>query len=271
MRKNTGWLTIILICLIMGVIFFPGCAQKQDNTQALEALKLAQRANDLQQLNNLMSLHAWYHAASMNDVELEKIWAKRDDIVWAQNSGYWVGQKSIKEYYGPTVARDKTKGSFVWHTITTPVVEVAGDRQTAKGVWYTPGVVGSFKDSKGDFNWMFEKYGVDFVMENGEWKIWHMHVYTDTAWPVGGAITARQGGPGGAPAQGGGQGAAPAAKAEKSGKEAGSAPTGQMKAPDKAVQNYKELSPDTEIVLVPKPPVPYKTWNETWSYVADGE
>jgi hypothetical protein len=269
MRINSRCLTIISMCLIIAAALFVGCAQKQDNTQALEALKLAQRANDLQQLNNLMSLHAWYHAASMNDVELEKIWAKRDDIVWAQNSGYWIGQKSIKEYYGPTVTRESTKGSFVWHTITTPVVEVAEDRQTAKGVWYTPGVVGSFKDGKGNFNWMFEKYGVDFVMENGEWKIWHMHVYTDTAWSLGGEISAQKGGPGGAP--GGASGDSSAPKAEKSGKEAASAPSGQMKAPDKAGINYKELSPDTEIVLVPRPPAPYKTWSETWSYVDQGE
>jgi hypothetical protein len=261
------------MCIIIAAALFVGCAQKQDNTQVLEAMKLAQRANDLQQLNNLMSLHAWYHAASMNDVELEKIWAKRDDIVWSQNSGYWIGQKSIKGYYGTKVTRESTKGSFVWHTITTPVVEVAEDRQTAKGVWYTPGVVGSFKDGKGNFNWMFEKYGVDFVMENGEWKVWHMHVYTDTAWPLGGEITAQKGGPGGAPggAPAGAQGDASAPKGETVGKEAASAPTGQMKAPDKAEQNYKELSPDTEIVLVPRPPVPYKTWSETWSYVDPGE
>jgi hypothetical protein len=261
MRIKSRCLTTLSACLIIGVSFFGGCAQKQDNSQALEALRLAQRANDLHQLNNLMSLHSWYHAASMNDVELEKIWAKRDDIVWAQNSGYWIGQKSIKEYYGTKVTRASTKGSFVWHTITSPVIEVAEDRQTAKGVWYTPGVVGSFKDGQGNFNWMFEKYGVDFVLENGEWKIWHMHVYTDTAWPLGGEISAKQGGPG----------VSSDRKAEKSGTEATNAPSGPMKAPDKAVKNYKELSPDTEIVLVPRPPVPYKTWSETWSYMDTGE
>jgi hypothetical protein len=265
MKINIRCLTILSSCLIIGLIFFGGCTRQEDNKQALEALKLAQRANDIHQVNNLMSLHSWYHAASMNDVELEKIWSKKDDIVWAQNSGYWIGQKSIKEYYGKTVTRESTKGGFVWHTITSPVIEVAEDRQTAKGVWYTPGVVGSFKDEKGNFNWMFEKYGVDFVMEDGVWKIWHMHVYTDTAWPVGGEITVMKGGPGGAP------GGSPAPKAEKSGTEATIAPAPQMKAPDKEIQNYKELSPDTEIVLVPRPPVPYKTWSETWSYVDTGE
>ena len=220
---------------------------------------------DIHEINNLMSLHAWYHAASMNDVELEEIWSGRDDIVWAQNSGYWVGPKSIKEYYGRTVTRESTKGSFVWHTITTPVVEVAVDRKTAKGVWYTPGIVGAFQNGESNFNWMFERYGVDFVLEDGVWKIWHMHVYTDTAWPLDGKISASPGGMGGPP-----PGGAPTPQAETVGAEAAGAPV-PMKGPDISRVNYKELSPDTEIVLVPRPPVPYNSWKDTWSYVDPGE
>jgi hypothetical protein len=261
MRLNRNYLIVLIVCLVAFGLSAPSAFARGSSSKGKNAEQLAQLAVDVHEINNLMSLHAWYHAASMNDVEMAEIWSKRDDIVWAQNSGYWIGPKSIKEYYGKTVKRDTTKGSFVWHTITTPVVEVAADRQTAKGVWYTPGVVGAYKNGKGDFQWMFEKYGVDFVLEDGVWKIWHMHVYTDTAWPVGGEIAVMKGGPGGASAP----------KAEKSGKEAASAPAPQMKAPDKAGINYKELSPDTEIVLVPRPPVPYKTWSETWSYVDTGE
>ena len=25
--------------------------------------------------------------------------------------------------------------------------------------------------------WCYEKYGVDFIREDGAWKIWHMHVF----------------------------------------------------------------------------------------------
>lgn len=32
---------------------------------------------------------------------------------------------------------------------------------------------------------MYEKYGVDFMKEDGEWKIWHLFVGTDFAVPAG--------------------------------------------------------------------------------------
>jgi len=266
MRIKPNFIFVILACLAVACLSVSTASARGSSATGKTTEQLAQLAVDLHEISNLMNLHAWYHAASMNDVELEEIWSKRDDIVWAQNSGYWIGPESIKEYYGMTVSRESTKGSFVWHTITTPVVEVAADGKTAKGVWYTPGIVGSFKGEEGDFNWMFEKYGVDFIREDGVWKVWHMHVYTDTAWPVGGKITAG-GGMGGPPP---GDDQAPPQQGETVGSEAATMPM-PMKGPDKSEVNYKELSPTTEIVLVPRPPVPYKTWSETWSYVDPGE
>jgi len=253
---------ILFSCLIIGLIL-GGCVQQnQDSSKAVEALKLAQRANDLHELNNLMSLHSWYHAAMMNDVELEKIWSKRDDICWAQNSGYWIGPESIKNYYGVQEDRKNTIGQFAWHTITSSVVEVAGDRQTAKGVWYTPGIVGGFKDDKGNFMWMFEKYGVDFVFEDGKWKVWHMHVYTDTAWPLGGTIASGAG-----PTEIMGTESTAVTGSDSSSAMA----IGMKRPPDISKKNYFEVSPTTEVMLVPRPPEPYQTWSDTWSYTDPNE
>jgi hypothetical protein len=266
MKTKIRYSAIIFVCLIIGLAVLGGCAQKEpDNSQAIEALKLAQRANDLHQLNNLMSLHSWYHCSMQNDIELEKIWSKRDDICWAQNSGYWVGPASIKDYYGIPQNRENLAGQFAWHTITSSVVEVAGDRQTAKGVWYTPGIVGGFKDGKGNFMWMFEKYGVDFVFEDGNWKIWHMHVYTDTTWALDGTIEAKKG-------MGETMGSeAKAVTGDAKAKEAAPAPTGMNHPPDIAKQNYFEVTPTTVPVFVPRPPEPYQTWTDTWSYTDPNE
>ena len=259
-------LAIISACLIIVMTAFWGCTQQApDNSQAIEALRLARRANDLHQLNNLMSLHSWYHSAMMNDVEVEKIWSKRDDICWAQNSGYWVGPESFKIDYGHTEDRKNTIGQFAWHTITSSVVEVAGDRQTAKGVWYTPGIVGGFSGGEGNFMWMFEKYGVDFIMEDGEWKIWHMHVYTDVTWPVGGKIEARGGtgdliGP-----------EAAAVTGEQDAPEVSENVSSTKRPWDIEKENYMAASPRTEVMLVPRPPEPYETWSDTWSYTDPNE
>jgi hypothetical protein len=243
---------VIILCLFAAL---SGCCTCNDFnlkvTEALksaqEALKSAQHANDIHELNNLMSMHVWYHAALLNDVDVEKNWSKRGDIVFAQNFGHYVGPDSIKAYYGQTYTRESTKGVYMWHPTTSSIIEVAGDRNTAKGVWYTPaGIVGSFKDEPVNFNWMFEKYGVDFVMENGRWKIWHMHIYTDLAWAVGGKIRSSGGG-------------------------IDFTDISKIRTPDKTEDNYKQLSPATEMVLVPRPPEPYQTWSDTWSYVDTGE
>ena len=112
---------------------------------------------------------------------------------------------------------------------------------------------------------MFEKYGVDFIREDGVWKIWHMHVYSDIGWSLGETIDA-DGSMGGVPEvlktlgtlgdpSPGTAGGSPAAK----------------KAPESPGEPYKTLGPDTEIELRPRPPVPYNTWSETWSYADPGE
>jgi hypothetical protein len=64
--------------------------------------------------------------------------------------------------------------------LTTPVIEVAQDGQTAKGFWiaFGPGA-GASPNQMPDgsyFNaaWMGVKFGVDFIKEEGQWKLWHL-------------------------------------------------------------------------------------------------
>jgi len=128
MRFRVKFLTILLAFFIMGLTV-SAWAARDSGSKGMNATELAQLGADVAEINNLMSLHSWYHAASMNATELEEIWSKRDDIVWAQGTLAWVGQKAIKESYGVKVDKAGTKGAFVWHTISTPVVEVARDRK----------------------------------------------------------------------------------------------------------------------------------------------
>jgi hypothetical protein len=70
----------------------------------------------------------------------------------------------------PPEATTKNGGATLHiHTLTTPVIEVAGDGETARAVWFCPGLEGLTPA------WM--KYGCDFKKQDGEWKIWHLHVY----------------------------------------------------------------------------------------------
>jgi hypothetical protein len=76
-------------------------------------------------------------------------------------------------------------GDMHMHTQTTPVIEVADDLQTARGVWISPGheTIPLGPDGSMKAFWIWLKYGFDFVKEAGEWKIWHMSVYCNFMCP----------------------------------------------------------------------------------------
>ena len=88
----------------------------------------------------------------------------------------------------------KKEGKLVIHTLTTPVIEISGDR--AYGVWTSCGhESGAFTEGElshiprvdesepNEFgervlaDWVWLKYGVHFIREQGVWKIWKMHIY----------------------------------------------------------------------------------------------
>jgi hypothetical protein len=57
------------------------------------------------------------------------------------------------------------------HTLTTSVIEIAGDRKTAKGVWNSPGHETMPIGERPIAHWCWNRYGVDFILENSEWKL----------------------------------------------------------------------------------------------------
>lgn len=59
--------------------------------------------------------------------------------------------------------------------IDSEVLEVAGDGQTARGAWVSMGTITTA--SQGDARWCWGKYAVDFILEDGSWKIWHMVLF----------------------------------------------------------------------------------------------
>lgn len=64
-------------------------------------------------------------------------------------------------------------GTLEYHQITTPVIEIAGDRKTAKAMWMSTGVMITLEEG---FYWDNGKYAVDFIRTEKGWKIWHLHV-----------------------------------------------------------------------------------------------
>ena len=67
------------------------------------------------------------------------------------------------------------------HTLVTDIIEVADDGMSARASFITPGVIHSVLTAAGEkyCNVLWERYGADFVYEDGQWKYLHEHVCPD--------------------------------------------------------------------------------------------
>ena len=83
-------------------------------------------------------------------------------------------------------------GRLYLHEMVTPLIEVAGDAQTAKCIdWHhrlrdRPG-----KEEGNVSLWSFARYRFDFAKEDGAWKIWHQHLYITFLTPLRAAAGTR--------------------------------------------------------------------------------
>ena len=98
-------------------------------------LKLEARSQN----ENLMGHYAYYlTAAKYHDIV--NLFAKRDDSRAEMAFGVYDGVEGIKRCYDNFHADCISgPGLMAVHALTTPVIEVADDMQTAKAVWISPG------------------------------------------------------------------------------------------------------------------------------------
>lgn len=139
-----------------------------------------QHMEDVHEIQNLMGKYVFYHMAGLHK-ETAELFAQKTPGVKAEVGplGIWEGTEGIKRFfvdYHEYQQADRI-GSMNIHTLTSPVIEVAKDGKTAKGIWISPGAEVIRPGGKKKAIWMWGKYGVDFVKEDGVWKFWHFHIY----------------------------------------------------------------------------------------------
>ena len=230
--KGKKW--IALLCALVLCVSLSGAAFAAETeltledvyAAALEAQKAAQKALDEQAVENVMSRHVLYHCYGEHREEMEELWvqepANQATATFGRNQGYEVGYDYIWQSY--VVEHDASwlqsasawclengvdisgmtdeeiidtyggVGQLLLHVTTTAIIEIADDGLTAKGYWYTPGMLKQTDFANADSMW--ENYGCDFIKEDGEWKIWHLHMYTDFQCEFGTSFTGSSGGSG---------------------------------------------------------------------------
>ncbi|WP_120429727.1 nuclear transport factor 2 family protein [Acinetobacter baylyi] len=156
----------------------------QDTTvvSQTEVIQRLERLESYNQVKNVMGSFVYLlNATHFNEIpNLFALDQKdvRSEMAW----GVYEGASSIKRLYTKEVAQpeqvNEGKGQLNVYNLTTPVIEVAKDLKTAKGVWIVPSVnTGYYTSDKITANWGYTKYAADFINVNGEWKIWHLHQY----------------------------------------------------------------------------------------------
>lgn len=202
---------------------------------------------DINEIQKVMGRYSFLHTAGMHrecvDLFATKTPGLRIEMAWGIYEGpnaaercYVVDHINTEGQYGD----EARKGQMHIHTLTTPVIEIAGDGKTAKGVWVSPGVESAIIEGKAEANWGWCKYGVDFVKEDSQWKIWHLHVYGIFFTPYDVPWTEAK---------------MPDWGADMFQRSHDKPPTAQY-----------EYAPDKPMELAPAPPEPYETFDETTAY-----
>lgn len=169
-------------------------------TQNIDAL--AQRYLAVKEIEKIMGMHTFLHLQLKNRAELEQHWSCREDISLTTNHGTYAGREAVWAWYveefeqrslaGDLAMQVKHQplqgypaeefhgvGTFLVDTFTTPIVEVAGDMETAKGWFCGSAITTEIVEGEPSGRWTWRKYGVDFIREDGAWKVWHLRAITD--------------------------------------------------------------------------------------------
>ena len=172
--------------------------------------QMVERAWDIHQIKNLISAHAYAHAYNRHDWELDELWVREPEhtetMSFAQPFGFTVGQEQLRNDYDhmntvmsrrylrdlrrehPEIADSPENygtGMMMIHHITTPLIEIAEDGMTAQGVF--DGCGQYTMPPEGEYLIPFERYHVDLVKENGQWRIWKMFIANDCQFEAGAA------------------------------------------------------------------------------------
>lgn len=313
----------VIKCLIAAFVlvlvqFAAGC---NENTRALrqeiEGLKAnleenarqIQRMEDINAIQNLMGKMDNLYEAGMYEERMAYIAEKTPGVSMEVGArGVFEGYESVRRslvdteyYFEKSHSAGMRKlfpdidfpsdfaGKYESNLLGTPVIEVAGDGKTAKGVWTSLMTVGKTheNDPKMSAMWIWWKIGADFVKEDGQWKIWHYvknPVYaTDysNSWvdsavaratgagfgPDGGGegVKDDDAAPGSAPADG--QQAKPASGGTTQDNKGNVTPSHGTMADRPTSKLYWSYRITKEAQLVPKPPEPYETFDEKDAYV----
>ncbi len=232
--------------------------------------QLTVRWEDQRAIKNLMGKYANCVLLNREHDIYGMFWSKRDDVTLMFNDGAYTGAASVKAYYDachdrnalvaklmqkrfPDVLGGKSDdeiygvGPFKVKPMACPVIEVAGDGKTAKGLWFCQGAYNDVETCGPVAHWTWGYFAVDFAKEDDGWKVWHLQYLNDVDCLCGQSWAAEQ-------------------KPYPDLPEF--APLADFKYPEYSVKKeFRALySADRPVTQCPEIPQPYDTFADTFSY-----
>ncbi len=160
------------------------------------------RWEDQREIKNLMGKYANCIVQNREQEIFERFWAADAGVSLMFNDGAYVGQEAVSGYYDACRARNLLVarllkqsfphkvagehdeeiygvGPFKALPMSCPVIELAQDGRTAKGLWFCQGTYSKVDACGPASNWTWGYYAADFIREEGGWKLWHMQYLND--------------------------------------------------------------------------------------------
>lgn len=182
--KNTLsslFIFLLVISVMIPPAFADSAKERLEKLQAIE--KDAQWALDMWDIENLMTRMAQQNKLGMKpgDAAYQETAAqKTEGVSFGVDGDYIYGTAARNAIAGQGDQQMLRTGPSNMHMVTTGHIQVADDGKTAKGLWYSPGFLnetGTDGNPKSAFD--YKRYAVDFVKEDGQWRIWHFAAFTD--------------------------------------------------------------------------------------------
>ena len=231
--------------------------------------QLADRWYDRRAVTNLAGKYVTALLLKKEAEIFEAFWVNAADSSLTFNDGAYVGGEAIAAYYASVADITAKKSQFLKEMfpeelgdkdddelygvgqlkalpITTPVIEIAGDGKTAKGIWNIQGSDNDITPYGALSYWNIGYLCIDFQKVGDDWKIWHLTYAEDIHCPMGETWVAPK--------------------------------THEMDPAFARIADWKTApystersaftaySPERPFTAPPKPPVPYATFADTFSY-----
>ena len=231
--------------------------------------ELADRWYDRREVANLAGKFVTSLLLKQEATVFRRFWSREPDVCLRFNAGSYFGPEALQAYYAReaenTAAQSRMLrdlfpeklsglseeelfgvGQMRGLPITTPVIEIAADSQSAKGLWHIQGAENDLTVYGPLSRWTLGFLAIDFRKEAGEWKLWHVFHAEDVVAPMGESWLKP--------------------KAREPLAEFAAVAAWKPLPFTHPRENYRPYAPDRPFTPPPAIPEPYESFSETFSY-----